>query len=121
MTRYFEIGGHVVECSTAPQSSLSVSRISMMHSRKAVDSRIVGGDARPSPRTAKDSLAEHWFKVVSYPVRSLGPEIGLDILSGPKKLGPATPYIWAAKGLGVYFKVVEMNYDYFVKGESHDW
>ncbi len=52
MTSYFEIGGHIVECSTAPQSSLSVSRTPLIKSRKAADSRIVGEDARPSSRTA---------------------------------------------------------------------
>jgi len=62
MTSYFEIGGHIVECETTPQSSLSVSRTPMMQSRKAADSRIVGEEARPSSRTARKSDSNQIIK-----------------------------------------------------------
>ncbi len=107
MTSYFEIGGHVVECTeeTTPQSSLPVSRIPIMQSRKAADSRIVGGDASPSPRTA--SLSEHWFKTSFHVLRELG-----ELDRRQQIYFMKNPYHFAGWGVGKISEVIEMHWDY---------
>ncbi len=107
MTSFFEIGGDIVECTseTAPLSSLQVARTPMMQSRKAADSRIVGGDARPSPRTA--SLSEHWFKTSFHVLRELGQLDRRQQIYFMKN-----PYHFAGWGVGKIAEVIEMHWDY---------
>jgi hypothetical protein len=115
MTTYFEIGGHIVECHeilTSPELKsfgTEVSSIAMGISEGYKS-------AAPSSKgvSEKDSLLTHWVKVSSLGVRKMGP----DVLIG----GPWTnPRGFTLKGIGITLKAIEMNYDYFVKGESHDW
>ncbi len=116
MTSYFEIAGHIVECHeilTSPELKQFVSEVATVSSgisegyKSAASSSLSGGKE-------KDSLFIHWLKVSSLGLRTMGPDIAL--------LTPWTnPRGFAMKGIGVTLKATEMNYDYFVHGESHDW
>jgi len=70
-------------------------------------------------QTEKDSLFTHWLKTVTYPARSAydmfsrEPQRLVFIAKDPRSL--VTP------GIQWNLDVVEMHYDYFVKGESSDW
>ena len=105
MTSYFEIGGHIVETQTTLKSSLPLSRISTMQSRKVVDSRIVGEEARSSSRTA--SLSEHWFKTSFYVLRELG-----ELDRRQQIYFLKNPYHFAGWGIGKHLEVIQMHWDY---------
>ncbi len=111
MTSYFEIGGHVFECETTPQSSLPVSRIPMMHSREAADSRIAGGDARPSPRAAdsRKSLFQHWKDTSFHGISEFSELSRRESIALVRK-----PYLFGLWGVGVQLEVIEMHHDYFL-------
>ncbi len=111
MTSYFEIGGHIVECSTALQSSLSVSRTPLIKSRKAADSRIVGEDARPSSRTAdsRKSLFQHWKDTSFHGISEFSELSRRESIALVKK-----PYLFGIWGIGVQLEVIEMHHDYFL-------
>ena len=117
MTSYFEIGGHIVECHevlTSPELRDFVTEVS------SVSHGISEGykSAAPSSKSGgkdKDSLFTHWLKTITYPTRKLA---GPDLLF----YNPITsPRGFILKSIGIGIGQVEMHYDYFVKGESHDW
>ena len=70
-------------------------------------------------QTEKDSLFTHWLKTVSYPSRS-----AYDMFSEhPQRLIPIAknPRGLIVHGIQWNLDMIEMNYDYFVKGESSPW
>jgi hypothetical protein len=70
-------------------------------------------------QTEKDSLAIHTLKMWSYPARS-----GYDLLTEKPQtiLGfVKDPRTLAAFGIQLGLDQIELNYRYFVKGESSDW
>ena len=118
MTSYFEIAGEIIECHeilTSPELrafGTEVASISMGISegyKSATPSSAVADDG-----VVKDSLFTHWVKVSSLGVRKMGPDL---LIGGPW----INPRGFTVKGIGITLKAIEMNYDYFVKGESHDW
>jgi len=116
MTSYFEIGGHIVECHeilTSPELKSFVAEVTPVIS----DVSDAYKSAAPSSRSGgkeKDSLFTHWVKTSSLPARKMGGDI--------LWMNPWTnPRGFAAKGIGILLQVPGMHYDYFVKGESHDW
>ena len=110
MTSYFEIAGHIVECHdvlTSPELAKFVSEVVKPVAAEVSDSfSSLGSDKKET----KDPLWEHWLKVVSLPARSLP-----DLVLKPN------PIVFVPRAIAVGLKQVEMNYDYFVKGESHGW
>ncbi|MDB4451373.1 hypothetical protein N9121_03370, partial [Pseudomonadales bacterium] len=64
----------------------------------------------------KDSLFTHWLKTGTYNAREF-----ID-LSGKRKISLLTnPRLLAIWGVTKHAETIERNYDYFVKGESHEW
>ncbi len=116
MTSYFEIGGHIVECHevlTSPELKSFVREVTPVISGIHESYK----SAAPSSRSGgkdKDSLFIHWAKTSSLPARKMGGDI---LWATPW----TNPRGFIAKGIGLHLKVIEMHYDYFVKGESHDW
>ena len=117
MTSYFEIAGEIIEWHdvlTSPEFKTFVKDVAVPLSSAAIEAR---SDAKTSVLSAdkKDSLFVHWVKTSSVPLRKLAP--GFMIGSGSIK----NPYVFAAQGIAVISTVPGMHYDYFVKGESHEW
>jgi len=114
MTSYFEIAGEIIECHeilTSPEFKAFVSEVSTVSSEISDAYK----SAAPSSKSGgKDSLFIHWLKVSSHPARKMGPDI---LYTNPW----TNPRAFAIKGGLHIAKTIEMNYDYFVKGESHDW
>ncbi len=115
MTSYFEIGGHIVECHeilTSPELKQFVSEVAVVSA--GVSDGYKSASQSSKGVSEKDSLFTHWVKVSSLGLRTMGPDV---LLGGPW----INPRGFALKGIGVTLKAIEMNYDYFVKDESHDW
>ena len=120
---YFEIGGHIIECDIDDlgNTSLLSSKSKVPAAARPERGRISARDqtSSMSQTSSKDSLFTHWLKTVSYPARSAfdlfsqKPQHLLGIVKDPRTL--------ALYGIQWNLVAVEMNYDYFVKGESHDW
>jgi len=115
MTSYFEIAGEIIECHdvvTSPEFKTFVKEVAVPLSSAAREAR---ARAKTSVSSDKDSLFVHWLKTSTVPLRKMGPS--MLITKGSIK----NPYVFAAQGIGVISTVPGMHYDYFVKGESHDW
>ena len=122
MKSYFEIGGYIIECDIDDLASTSLlsSKTKVPAARRPVRGRsFARGQSSSMTQTEKDSLFTHWIKTVSYPARSAvdlftdKPESILGIIKDPRTLG--------LFGIQWHLDAIEMNYDYFVKGESHEW
>ena len=119
---YFEIGGHIIECDidNLANTSLLSSKTKVPAAKRPERGRsFARGQSSSMTQTSKDSLFTHWKKMVSYPGRSAfdlvtqKPEAILGVVKDPRTLG--------AFGIQWQLDVIEMNYDYFVKGESSSW
>ena len=120
---YFEIGGHIIECDidNLHNTSLLSSKSKVPAAARPERGRISARDqtSSMSQTSSKDSLFTHWLKMVSYPGRS-----AFDMVTEkPERLGG---FIKNPRSLGIFgiqwgLDQVEMNYDYFVKGESSSW
>jgi len=119
---YFEIGGHIIECDidNLANTSLLSSKTKVPAAKRPERGRnFAKGQASSMLQTEQDSLFTHWLKTVTYPARSAydyfsqHPQRLVFIAKDPR--GIVVP------GLQWNLDVVEMNYDYFVKGESHPW
>ena len=119
---YFEIGGHIIECDidNLANTSLLSSKTKVPAARRPERGRsFARGQSSSMTQTEKDSLFTHWLKTVSYPARSAfdlfsqKPQHLLGIIKDPRSA--------AFYGIQWNLDAVEINYDYFVKGESHDW
>ncbi len=119
---YFEIGGHIIETDLDDLSGTSLlsSKTKVPAAKRPERGRsFARGQSSSMTQTEKDSLFTHWLKIVSYPGRSAidlvmdKPESLLGVIKDPRTLG--------AFGIQWYLDAIEMNYDYFVKDESHPW
>ncbi len=119
---YFEIGGYIIECDIDDLRNTLVlsSKTKVPASKRPERGRsFEKGQSSSMTQTEKDSLFTHWLKVVSYPTRSAvdlftdKPQHLLGVIKDPRSL--------AFYGIQWGLDSIEMNYDYFVKGESHDW
>ena len=119
---YFEIGGHIIETDLDDLASTSLlsSNTKVPAAGRPERGRISARDQSSSmTQTSKDSLFTHWLKMASYPSRSAfdlvteKPESILGFVKDPRTLG--------VFGIQWQLDVIEMNYDYFVKGESSSW
>ena len=117
MTSYFEIAGEIIEWHdvlTSPELKTFVREVAVPLSSAAVEARSASKTPVVASGNEKDSLFTHWLKTSSLPARKLVP----GLLLKPKS---RNPYVFAAQGIAVISTVPGMHYDYFVKGESHDW
>ena len=119
---YFEIGGFIIECDLDDLSNTSLlSFKSKVPAAKRPERgrNFAKGQSSVMAQTEKDSLFTHWLKMASYPSRS-----AYDMVSEkPERLGG---FIKNPRSLGVLgvqwnLDMIEMNYEYFVKGESSPW
>ena len=119
---YFEIGGHIIECDIDDLGNTSVlsSKTKVPAAKRPERGRsFARGQSSSMTQTEKDSLFTHWLKMVSYPARSAfdlvseKPESVLGVIKDPRTLG--------VFGIQWNLDMIEMNYDYFVKGESSPW
>ena len=118
MTSYFEIAGEIIEWNdvlSSPEFKTFVSEVAVPLTSAAAEARVAAKIPVVASGKDKDSLFVHWVKTSSVPLRKLGP--GLMIGTGSIK----NPYVFAAQGIAVISTVPGLHYDYFVKGESHDW
>lgn len=119
---YFEIGGHIIECDIDDLTSTSLlsSKTKVPAAKRPERGRnFAKGQSSSMTQTEKDSLFTHWMKMVSYPVRS-----AYDMFSEhPQRLVfiAKDPRGILVPGIQWNLDVLEMNYDYFVKGESSSW
>lgn len=114
---FFEIGGEVVEVLTSDELrefttdvALPVAEM-LLETSEAFTRKNIDVEKKPE----KDSLFEHWLKTGSYNARHMTPSLAR-VLTGRKH-----PMMFAAEGVGNTLTVIEMHYDYFVKGESRPW
>jgi len=119
---YFEIGGHIIECDldNLANTSLLSSKTKVPAAKRPERGRnFAKGQASSMLQTEKDSLFTHWLKTSSYPARSAydqfveKPESILGVIKDPRSLG--------IFGIQWNLDIIEMHWDYFVKGESHPW
>ena len=119
---YFEIGGHIIECDIDDLGNTSVlsSKTKVPAAKRPERGRsFARGQSSSMTQTEKDSLFTHWLKMVSYPARSAfdlvseKPESVLGVIKDPRTLG--------LFGIQWHLDMIEMNYEYFVKGESSPW
>lgn len=119
---YFEIGGRIIECDIDNLSNTSVlsSKRKVPAAKRPERGRsFAKGQSSSMTQTDKDPLFTHWLKMVSYPARSAydlvtdKPESILGFIKNPRTLGL----------LGIQWGLdqIELNYRYFVEGESSDW
>ena len=119
---YFEIGGHIIECDLDELGSTSIlsSKTKVPAAKRPERGRnFAKGQSSSMTQTEKDSLFTHWLKMVSYPTRS-----AYDMVSKkPERLGGfiKNPHSLGVFGVQWHLDMIEMNYDYFVKGESSPW
>jgi len=122
MTSYFEIGGHIIECDIDDLGSTSLlsSKTKVPAAKRPERGRsFARGQSSTMTQTEKDSLGIHALKMWTYSIRSgydlvtEKPESILGFVKDPRTLGV----------LGIQWGLdsVELNYRYFVKGESSDW
>ena len=121
MNSYYEIGGLIL--SGAELENANSDRSALEQKQRADDIRLMrtvklpkGEFGKQKPMAEKDSLVEHWAKMVTMPARrglSDVPEI-ISLRRSPRMLG--------AWGIQVYLDMIESNYQYFIKGESiEEW
>jgi len=119
---YFEIGGHIIESDIddLTGTSLLSSKTKVPAAKRPERGRsFARGQSSMMTQTEKDSLFTHWLKTVSYPARSAfdlvvdKPESVLGVIKDPRTL--------VAFGIQWHLDAIEMNYEYFVKGESSPW
>lgn len=118
MTSYFEIAGEIIEWHdvlTSPELKTFVKEVAVPLSSAAVEARSASKTPVVASGNEKDSLFTHWIKTSTVPLRKLGPSMMIG------KGSIKNPYVFAAQGIAVISTVPGMHYDYFVKGESHDW
>ncbi len=113
MTTYFVIGGHIVECSTAPQSSLSKPLASSFSHVKRLSSLPAGvrrrtPDRRSEPENRK-SLFQHWKDASFYGISEFSELSRRESIALVRK-----PYLFGIWGIGVQLEVIEMHHDYFL-------
>ena len=119
---YFEIGGHIIECDidNLANTSLLSSKTKVPAAKRPERGRnFAKGQSSVMTQTEKDSLFTHWLKTVTYPARS-----AYDMFSDkPQRLVPIAkdPRGLIVPGIQWNLDMLEMNFDYFVKGESHPW
>lgn len=122
MKSYFEIGGHIIECDIDDigNTSLLSSKTKVPASKRPERGRSFDkGQSSVMTQTEKDSLGIHVLKMWTYNIRSgydlvtEKPESILGFVKDPRTLG----------GLGIQWGLdqIELNYRYFVKGESSYW
>ena len=118
MTSYFEIAGEIIECYdvlTSPELKTFVKEVAVPIGSAAIEARRDSQTPVVASGKDKDSLFIHWLKTSTVPLRKLGPGMFIG------KVSVKNPYVFAAQGIAVISTVPGMHYDYFVKGESHDW
>lgn len=120
MTSFFEIGGEIIELIDIAQSPelrefVTVAVIPVLG--LASEAAMIHHGSKTETQDEKDSFAEHYVKMATLPARKLGLQIGVDLLTGRA----LNPYLLAARGIGIGILQVQYNYDYFIKGESHEW
>ena len=125
MTSYFEIGGEIISVlddSNDIQFGLGMISAKEHREARAENKEVASGlrsleSSRDAPRSSnKDSLFTHWLKTGTYNAREF-----LD-LPGKRKIALLTnPRLLIAWGIPKQLETIERNYDYFVKGESHEW
>jgi len=125
MTSYFEIGGElisVLDDSNDIQYGLGMISAKEHREARAENKEVASGlrsleSSRYAPRSSeKDSLFTHWIKTGTYNIREFAE------LPGKRKISLLTnPRLLAAWGIPKQLEIIEMNYDYFVKGESREW
>ena len=119
---YFEIGGHIIECDIDDlgNTSLLSSKTKVPASKRPERGRsFARGQSSSMTQTSRDSLFTHWLKMVSYPARS-----AFDMFSDhPQRLMyiAKDPRGLIVPGIQWNLDMIEMNYEYFVKGESSPW
>ena len=119
---YFEIGGLIIECDLDDLSNTSLlSFKSKVPAAKRPERgrNFAKGQSSSMTQTEKDSFGTHWLKTMSYPARS-----AYDMVSEkPERLGGfiKNPHSLGVFGVQWQLDVLEMHYDYFVKGESSPW
>jgi hypothetical protein len=119
---YFEIGGHIIECDidNLSNTSLLSSKSRVPAAGRPERGRISARDQSSTmTQTSKDSLGTHALKMWTYNIRSgydlftEKPESILGFIKDPRTLG--------VLGIQWSLDTIELNYDYFVKGESSPW
>jgi hypothetical protein len=122
MKSYFEIGGHIIECDIDDlgNTSLLSSKTKVPASKRPERGRSFDkGQSSLMTQTEKDSLGIHALKMWSYPARTgydlltEKPQTILGFVKDPRTLG--------VLGIQLGLDQIELNYRYFVKGESSDW
>lgn len=119
---YFEIGGHIIECDIDDlgNTSLLSSKTKVPAAKRPERGRsFARGQSSSMTQTSRDSLFTHWLKMVSYPARS-----AFDMFSDhPQRLMyiAKDPRGLIVPGIQWNLDMIEMNYEYFVKGESSPW
>lgn len=119
---YFEIGGHIIETDLDDLASTSLlsSKTKVPAAKRPERGRsFARGQSSSMTQTEPDSLFTHWLKMVSYPGRS-----AYDLFSRePQRLVfiAKDPRSLVVPGIQWSLDQIEMNYDYFVKGESSSW
>jgi hypothetical protein len=119
---YYEIGGHIIECDidNLANTSLLSSKTKVPAAKRPERGRsFARGQSSTMTQTEKDSLGIHALKMWSYSLRS-----GYDLLT--EKPETALGFFKDPRTLGVFgiqwgLDQIELNYDYFVKGESSPW
>jgi len=114
MTSYFEISGHIVECSTDDSTSHPsfLSMVSVAERPERGRNSAMNEDV--SPRTSafsdpKLSFSEHWYKTAFHPLREFSK------LSTRRQIGIVlNPRIGVPFGIQHGLEVVGMHYDYFL-------
>lgn len=120
MTSYFEIGGEIIELidiAQSPELREFVTEAVIPVLGLASEAAMIYHSSKSESRDQKDSLAEHYVKMATMPFRKGVPPMLLDLVTGR----PFNPVLFAVRGVGIYALQVQYNYDYFIKGESHDW
>lgn len=124
MTSYFEITGQVIELlddSNDVQFALGMvsakeHREARAENKESLRSLESFSSSRRNASEGKDSLGEHALKMWTHNLRSFADESGRRKITLLKN-----PYLLTIWGIGQGLEMIGANYDYFIKGESHDW
>jgi len=105
---YFEISGHIVECSTDDSTSLLSSKPIVSVAERPERGRD-SARSQASSMPQKSSLFAHWRKTSFHQLREFGE------LPGKRKIGLLTnPRAFGLWGISKGLEVVDMHYDYFI-------
>ena len=106
MISFFEIGGHLVECSTEDSTSLPSSKFGGIAAERPERGRN-SAKAEEATTRADQSLFEHWKKTSFHNVDRLAS------LSRREQIGMIKrPYVFAIWGIQGVLEVIEMHADY---------